>query len=182
MFYGMELLATEIREARWDMGLSLKELSRKVGLGHTYLSKIENGHFIPSTKALRRLSRVLKLYYPELAAYRMLDIVDRNEEMLIASQRVWQSHIRRFRRKRLPPLDDYEYRLKLEEPKCLLLTMSKLYDMNRRCRSTDYCLSAYGVAKIVDLLSDYEIEERRRVINAILALLGEDRRRKKKEK
>lgn len=48
-----------VRGARSRLGLTQRALAERLGVDHTYLSKIENGHMAPSRALLTRLSRLL---------------------------------------------------------------------------------------------------------------------------
>lgn len=45
---------------RKNMGLSQKELSKKSGISQSNISKIENGHYLPTITILQRLASALE--------------------------------------------------------------------------------------------------------------------------
>lgn len=49
-------LGSTIRELRKDKGIGIKVLAREVNVDHTYLSKIENEHVLPSEEVVGRLA------------------------------------------------------------------------------------------------------------------------------
>ena len=49
-------LGSRIRELRKKKGVSIKEVASQVYVDHTYMSKIENEHVIPSEEVLHRLA------------------------------------------------------------------------------------------------------------------------------
>ncbi len=59
-----------IRQLRQEKGWTLRDLAPKVGVGFTYLSKVENGRLdfgdFPSEKLIRKLARVLDADLDEL--------------------------------------------------------------------------------------------------------------------
>jgi transcriptional regulator with XRE-family HTH domain len=59
------LISARIRELRAAKNLSQADIERRSGLVRPYLSRIENGHTIPSLATLEKLARALEvpLYY-----------------------------------------------------------------------------------------------------------------------
>lgn len=54
-------VGSEVRAARVEKGMALRELSRRIGKAPSYLSDIENSRRIPSEDVLSELCRVLEL-------------------------------------------------------------------------------------------------------------------------
>ena len=44
------------RELRRENKFTQRELAKKIGVSHTYISKIENGHYVPSIPVLKRIA------------------------------------------------------------------------------------------------------------------------------
>lgn len=57
---------SQLRSARIDAGLSVRELSRNIGISASMLSQIENGHAEPSVSTLYSLVSALSLSLDEL--------------------------------------------------------------------------------------------------------------------
>ena len=56
-----------IRLKRKEKGLSLRELARRTGISHPYLSQLENGHcYNPTPDVLRKLSKCLNVSYMKM--------------------------------------------------------------------------------------------------------------------
>jgi transcriptional regulator with XRE-family HTH domain len=55
-------LATRIRELRNAKGLTQNELGQRVGLAHTYISRLEKGHITPTLPLLERLAKGLEVW------------------------------------------------------------------------------------------------------------------------
>jgi transcriptional regulator with XRE-family HTH domain len=62
----MESLATEIRERRRHLGLSLEALSARAGVSRSMISKVERGEAVPSTVVLSRLAEALGTTFAQL--------------------------------------------------------------------------------------------------------------------
>ena len=54
-------IGTSIRAHRLQMGLSQGDIEKKTGLLRCYLSRVENGHTIPSLDTLSKIARALDL-------------------------------------------------------------------------------------------------------------------------
>ena len=55
-----------LRKLRKDLGLTQNELALKVGVGQSYINKIERGFTDPSLPTLKRMGKVLGIDYKEL--------------------------------------------------------------------------------------------------------------------
>ena len=55
-----------LKQLRKEKNLTQEELADKVGIGQTFISKIERGHFEPSIPTLRRIAKVLGVSPAEL--------------------------------------------------------------------------------------------------------------------
>src|ERR1700683_3809256 len=66
----MNRFGQKVRELRQGKGLSLRELAPKVGVGFTYLSKVENGRLdfgdYPGETLIRRLAKTFNADADEL--------------------------------------------------------------------------------------------------------------------
>ncbi len=66
----MNRFGQKVRKLRQGKGLSLRELAPKVGVGFTYLSKVENGRLdfgdYPGEALIRKLARALDAEADEL--------------------------------------------------------------------------------------------------------------------
>lgn len=49
-----------VKEARHQLGLTQRGLADRLGVNHTYLSKIENGHMRPGMPTLRKLAELME--------------------------------------------------------------------------------------------------------------------------
>lgn len=72
-------LATRISAARQRLGLSLRELARRIGVSASYLMRVENGEHEPSEKHLRAICSEVELDFDEtmVSAGRLPDDVVR---------------------------------------------------------------------------------------------------------
>ena len=57
-----------IRTYRSDRGLSQGDIERRTGLLRCYLSRVENGHTVPSLETLQKIARALDLQLSEFFA------------------------------------------------------------------------------------------------------------------
>jgi len=55
-----------IRSLRQKRGLSQGDLEKRTGLMRCYISRVENGHTVPSIETLFRIARALEAPLPEL--------------------------------------------------------------------------------------------------------------------
>lgn len=55
-----------IRQARINLGLSLRDLGNRIGMSHGYINDIEHGFKNPSELSLRRLAKALNLNCDDL--------------------------------------------------------------------------------------------------------------------
>jgi transcriptional regulator with XRE-family HTH domain len=102
----MENIGTRLRELREAMGLFQREIEKRTGIRHTYISEIECGHSVPGililerwTKALgislyeffrkginrRMRSRVMRLTAFEKRLFELLIRLDEDDQRLILS-------------------------------------------------------------------------------------------------
>jgi transcriptional regulator with XRE-family HTH domain len=56
-----ELIGSRIRELRRCLGLSQRDLQQKAGLMRCYISRLENGHTVPTLQIVQRLATALEL-------------------------------------------------------------------------------------------------------------------------
>lgn len=54
------MLGRRIREIRIQKGLSQRDLARRTGIFSSYISRIENGHIVPSLETLEKLAQALE--------------------------------------------------------------------------------------------------------------------------
>ena len=54
------MLGRRIREVRRQKGMSQGDLARRTGLFSSYISRIENGHVVPSLETLEKLAQALE--------------------------------------------------------------------------------------------------------------------------
>lgn len=57
-----------LRDARVELDLSLRDLSKKLDVTPSYLSDIENNRRVPAEEVLQNMARVFKLDFDELMA------------------------------------------------------------------------------------------------------------------
>lgn len=48
-----------VKEARRSLGLSQRAFADRLGVDHTYISKIENGRVVPSKPVLRHIAQLM---------------------------------------------------------------------------------------------------------------------------
>jgi transcriptional regulator with XRE-family HTH domain len=65
---GNKPLGDTLREARVRMGLSLREVAKRVDKSPSYLSDIENNRRVPSEEVLRSVADLLHLKFDDLMA------------------------------------------------------------------------------------------------------------------
>jgi len=63
-------LGALIRSLRKDLGLSLREVAEKTGMGTAHVSRIELGQSVPTVSTLNRLASVLKVKWVLVAKER----------------------------------------------------------------------------------------------------------------
>jgi transcriptional regulator with XRE-family HTH domain len=59
--FSMMKIGTTIRAQRLQKGLSQGDIEKKTGLLRCYLSRVENGHTVPSLDTLSKIARALDL-------------------------------------------------------------------------------------------------------------------------
>lgn len=52
-------IAAHIRERRYELDLTQKEVAERAGTSHTYISKVEGGNHMPTIPVLKRILAVL---------------------------------------------------------------------------------------------------------------------------
>jgi transcriptional regulator with XRE-family HTH domain len=67
-------IGTTIREYRLQKGLSQGDIEKRTGLLRCYLSRVENGHTVPSLDTLQKIARALDL---QLSQFFADDLVSR---------------------------------------------------------------------------------------------------------
>jgi len=55
------LIAERLRELREDKNLSQGDVEKRTGLLRCYISRVENGHTVPSIETLEKLARALEV-------------------------------------------------------------------------------------------------------------------------
>lgn len=64
-----EYIGNKVREHKERKGLSTRELSKRLGISHSYLSRMENGKRVISAKRLEEISSILDVpiqeFYPD---------------------------------------------------------------------------------------------------------------------
>ena len=55
------VIATRLRKLREDRDLSQGDIEKRTGLLRCYISRVENGHTVPSIETLERLSTALEI-------------------------------------------------------------------------------------------------------------------------
>ena len=61
-------IGTTIRGYRLQKGMSQGDIEKKTGLLRCYLSRVENGHTVPSLETLQKIARALDLQLAEFFA------------------------------------------------------------------------------------------------------------------
>ena len=61
-------IGTTIREYRLQKGMSQGDIEKRTGLLRCYLSRVENGHTVPSLETLQKIARALNLQLAEFFA------------------------------------------------------------------------------------------------------------------
>ena len=62
----MVLIGAQLRRLRKERGMSQRDLGQKTGLQCGYISRVENGHIVPSLESLERLANGLGIQLWEL--------------------------------------------------------------------------------------------------------------------
>ena len=65
-------IGTTIRGYRLQRGMSQGDIEKKTGLLRCYLSRVENGHTIPSLETLQKIAKALDLQLSEFFAEEMV--------------------------------------------------------------------------------------------------------------
>src|SRR4030081_1350549 len=77
-------IGTTIRGYRLQKGMSQGDLEKRTGLLRCYLSRVENGHTVPSLETLQKIARALDLqlseFFAEEAIGKEMSGVNLNEE------------------------------------------------------------------------------------------------------
>jgi transcriptional regulator with XRE-family HTH domain len=154
----MDTLGQRIKEARKQAGISLRELAARTGMEYTYLSKIQNDHYMPSIRALDRIAHALGIPFGELAVFKI-----RGKEsyvVTIADMKGYRAfaedagEIAAFSGGKL--VGGY-----LTKP--LAQAIGKVYHLSPNEVRT--------VARMIGLLSEYEPDGRKKRLKAVTALL-----------
>ena len=80
-------IGTTIRAFRLQKGLSQGDIEKKTGLLRCYISRVENGHTVPSVDTLEKMARAL-----EVPMYRLFTDEDRIEKPKISFSKVEPAH------------------------------------------------------------------------------------------
>jgi len=88
-------IGTTIRSFRLQKGLSQGDIEKKTGLLRCYLSRVENGHTVPSLDTLSKIAQALDL---PIAQFFAEDALDRqlNTQKLSDEELRFLSQIRRY--------------------------------------------------------------------------------------
>jgi len=82
----MVKIGTTIRSFRLQKGLSQGDIEKKTGLLRCYLSRVENGHTVPSLDTLSKIAMALDLpitrFFAEDALNRQLDAQELSDDEL----------------------------------------------------------------------------------------------------
>lgn len=65
-------IGTTIRGYRLQKGMSQGDIEKRTGLLRCYLSRVENGHTVPSLETLQKIARALDLQLSEFFAEEMI--------------------------------------------------------------------------------------------------------------
>lgn len=65
-------IGTTIRGYRLQKGMSQGDIEKKTGLLRCYLSRVENGHTVPSLETLQKIARALDLQLAEFFAQEVI--------------------------------------------------------------------------------------------------------------
>jgi transcriptional regulator with XRE-family HTH domain len=65
-------IGTTIREYRLQKGMSQGDIEKRTGLLRCYLSRVENGHTVPSLDTLQKIARALDLQLSQFFAEEMV--------------------------------------------------------------------------------------------------------------
>lgn len=113
------LIGDRLRLLRETKKLSQGEIEKRTGLLRTYLSRIENGHTIPSVETLEKLARALdaplyQLFYEGEDLPDLPNLPERKtaDEIAWASSATEARLLEKFRRL-LSRMDDFDRRLLL---------------------------------------------------------------------
>jgi len=72
-------IGTTIRDYRLQKGMSQGDIEKRTGLLRCYLSRVENGHTVPSLETLQKIARALDL---QLAQFFAEDVVSKDMSTL----------------------------------------------------------------------------------------------------
>lgn len=92
-------IGTTIREYRLQKGLSQGDIEKRTGLLRCYLSRVENGHTVPSLDTLQKIARALDLqlsqfFAEELVGREMSDLnLDAEEIRFLTQVQRYSSHL-----------------------------------------------------------------------------------------
>lgn len=78
----MFVIGERLRTLRESKGMPQSEIERRTGLLRCYVSRVENGHTVPSIETLEKLSRALEvplyqLFYDEANPPQLANLADR---------------------------------------------------------------------------------------------------------
>ncbi len=92
-------IGTTIREYRLQKGLSQGDIEKRTGLLRCYLSRVENGHTVPSLDTLQKIARALDLqlsqfFAEELVGREMSNLnLDAEEIRFLTQVQRYSSHL-----------------------------------------------------------------------------------------
>jgi transcriptional regulator with XRE-family HTH domain len=96
------ILALNMRERRYILGLSQAKLAEAAGIAVAYVAMIELEKKFPSVGVLERIAQALKIDPPELfskACYPVKEVKELHESVLKGIELVVKKHIEEFEKK-----------------------------------------------------------------------------------
>jgi transcriptional regulator with XRE-family HTH domain len=117
-------IAQRLRDIRESMELSQGDIENRTGLMRCYISRIENGHTMPSVETLEKISRAL-----EVRMYQLFYEGEETNERSLSSHHDWasQGKGKRLFMKFLHALPH----ISAEDRTLLLFTAAKMADAKR---------------------------------------------------
>ena len=88
-------IGTTIRAYRLQMGLSQGDIEKKTGLLRSYLSRVENGHTVPSLDTLTKIARALDVPVAQFLL-RDAEISSKNTKTLADGDLAFLMQLRRY--------------------------------------------------------------------------------------
>ena len=122
------LIGQRLRDLRKAKGISQGDIEESTGLLRCYLSRVENGHTVPSLKTLEKWARALdmplyKIMYEGQEPPKPLKIASKIDENLWGNSQPEASELNRLRR--------YLAKMNETERKILLFLADRMADSSR---------------------------------------------------